>query len=74
MRRFVAIIESPTPPPTNSIWIDKGVLKYFYNGEWCEFINTEKAELSGLYDKYVQMGGTKTPEQFAKALKDLIDA
>lgn len=74
MRRFAAIIESPTPPPTNSIWIDKGVLKYFYNGEWCEFINTEKTELSDLYDKYVQMGGAKTSEQFAKALKDLIDA
>lgn len=74
MRRFAAIIESPTPPPTNSLWIDKGVLKYFCNGEWCEFINTEKTELSGLYDKYVQMGGTKTLEQFAKALKDLIDA
>ena len=31
-------------------------------------------EVTGLYDKYVQMGGTKTSEQFAKALKDLIDA
>lgn len=37
MRRFATIMESPTPPPTNSIWVNKGKLKYFRNGKWSEF-------------------------------------
>lgn len=46
MRRFATIIESPTPPPTNSIWVDKGVLKYFYNGEWCTFTNIDNTPIT----------------------------
>lgn len=46
MRRFATIIESPTPPPTNSIWVDKGVLKYFYNGEWCTFTNINNTPIT----------------------------
>ena len=37
MRRFATIMESTTPPPTNSIWVNKGKLKYFSNGKWREF-------------------------------------
>ena len=37
MRRFTTIMESTTPPPTNSIWVNKGKLKYFSNGKWREF-------------------------------------
>ena len=34
MRRFKDIIESPFPVPTDSLWINKGTLKGFINGEW----------------------------------------
>lgn len=34
MRKFRDIIESPFPVPTNSLWINRGVLKGFINGKW----------------------------------------
>lgn len=34
MRRFKDIIESPFPVPTDSLWVNKGTLKGFINGEW----------------------------------------
>lgn len=34
MRRLNAIIESAYPPSTNDLWIDRGLAKYFRNGQW----------------------------------------
>lgn len=34
MRRLVGIIESPVAPPTNMVWLYKGELRYFSNGQW----------------------------------------
>lgn len=34
MRRLNAIIESAYPPSTNDLWIDRGLVKYFRNGQW----------------------------------------
>lgn len=34
MRRLAGIIESPVAPPTNMIWLYKGELRYFSNGQW----------------------------------------
>ena len=34
MRRLSGIIESPVAPPTNMIWLYKGELRYFSNGQW----------------------------------------
>lgn len=36
MRRLLNIIESPTPPSTNVLWIYKGTARYFSNGKWIE--------------------------------------
>lgn len=34
MRSLNAIIESAYPPSTNDLWIDRGLVKYFRNGQW----------------------------------------
>lgn len=34
MRRIQLIIESPTAPSTNALWLYKGTAKYFSNGKW----------------------------------------
>lgn len=34
MRRLAGIIESYVAPPTNIIWLHKGELRYFSNGQW----------------------------------------
>lgn len=34
MRRLVGIVESPVAPPTNMVWLYKGELRYFSNGQW----------------------------------------
>lgn len=34
MRRLVGIVESHIAPPTNMIWLYKGELRYFSNGQW----------------------------------------
>lgn len=34
MKRFAGIIESPTAPPTNMVWLHNGVFKCFVNGKW----------------------------------------
>lgn len=34
MRKFAATIESTTPPPINSLWINDGEAKYFSGGIW----------------------------------------
>ena len=34
MRHFNSIIEQPTPPATNSIWLHGSTAKYFTNGKW----------------------------------------
>lgn len=34
MRRLLGIVESPTPPPTNMVWLYKGEFRYFSNGSW----------------------------------------
>ena len=71
MRRFTTIMESPTPPPTNSIWVNKGKLKYFRNGKWSEFqpsidlsdytnaVQIKYAELKSLRDAGNLVPGTQ---------------
>lgn len=39
MRRLNAIIESAYPPSTNDLWIDRGWVKYFRNGQWVTLCN-----------------------------------
>ena len=80
MRRILNIIESPTPPSTDVIWINKGTAKYFSNGEWIEIgksitIDDIKPDLDAinLYKNYKQIGGTKSVTDFIKAIKELID-
>lgn len=34
MRKFAGIIESPTPPPTQFIWVYGGEARYHCNGKW----------------------------------------
>lgn len=34
MRHFNSIIEQPTPPATNAIWLHGSIAKYFTNGKW----------------------------------------
>lgn len=34
MRHFNSIIEQPTPPATNAIWLHGSTAKYFTNGKW----------------------------------------
>lgn len=38
MRRLDGIIESALPPHKNALWLDKGVAKYYRNGEWTTVI------------------------------------
>lgn len=39
MRKIKNIIVSPTPPSTDSIWLNKGTFKYFNDGEWVSIEN-----------------------------------
>lgn len=36
MKQFRGIAKSPVAPPTDVVWLYRGVLKYFDNGEWIE--------------------------------------
>lgn len=80
MRAIQGIVESQTAPSTNVIWINKGIAKYFSNGEWIEIgksitIDDIKPDLDSinLYKNYKQIGGTKSVTDFIKAIKELID-
>lgn len=80
MRVIQGIVESQTAPSTNVIWINKGIAKYFSNGQWVEIgksitIDDIKSDLDSinLYKNYKQIGGTKSVTDFIKAIKELID-
>lgn len=34
MRHFKSIIEQPTPPSINDIWLSGNIMRYFTNGKW----------------------------------------
>ena len=36
MRRLAGIVESPIAPPTNMVWLNKNIFRYFSNGQWTE--------------------------------------
>ena len=36
MRKIVGIVESSVAPPTNVVWLQNGVAKYFSDGKWIE--------------------------------------
>lgn len=38
MRRLDGIIESTLPPNKNTLWLDKGIVKYYRNGKWVTII------------------------------------
>ena len=46
MRKLAGIVESPIAPPSNMIWLHKGVARYFSNGKWIE-INSNPVSTSG---------------------------
>lgn len=55
MKKFLGIIESPTPPPTQYVWLYEGEAKYFSNGKWISLkdkVNEEKEEGSAVDSKY----------------------
>lgn len=51
MRRFRDIIESPFPVPTNSLWINRGVLKGFINGKWTTIGDNSDIKWDDIDDK-----------------------
>lgn len=46
MKRIKNIIISPTPPPTDCVWLNKGEFKYFNDGEWISVTNSTSLENS----------------------------
>lgn len=39
MKKLIGIIESPTPPPSQYMWLYKGEARYFSNGKWTSISN-----------------------------------
>lgn len=39
MKKYIGIVESSTPPPTQYVWLYQGEFKYFSNGQWVEIKN-----------------------------------
>lgn len=39
MKKLIGIIESPTPPPIQYLWLYKGEARYFSNGKWASISN-----------------------------------
>lgn len=68
MRRFRGIVESPTAPPTDMVWLHKHEFKYFSNGKWLtiinpvQFVNPETGEAS-ITAPVIKLGNTTTDKQ-----------
>lgn len=51
MRHFNSIIEQPTPPATNAIWLHGSTAKYFTNGKWITIGDTGEVSWNDIIDK-----------------------
>lgn len=68
MRRLAGIIESPVAPPTNMIWLYKGELRYFSNGQWALVGNNSvtlnnPTEGASLITPVIKLGNTTEDKQ-----------
>ena len=68
MRRLAGIVESPVAPPTNMIWLYKGELRYFSNGQWIPVGNNPVAlnnltEGASLITPVIKLGNTTEDKQ-----------
>ena len=51
MLRKRNIVESTTPPSTDSLWLNKGIAKVFVNGKWVTIAGEESPDQKELEDK-----------------------
>ena len=51
MLRKRNIVESITPPSTDSLWLNKGIAKVFINGKWVTIAGEESPDQKELEDK-----------------------
>lgn len=51
MLRKRNIVESTTPPSIESLWLNKGTVKAFVNGEWVTIAGEESPDQKELEDK-----------------------
>lgn len=74
MRKLAGIIESPTPPATNMLWICGNDIKCFSKGQWNILgpIPQKQEEKPDLYSEYKKKGGKLKIGDFAKELVVLI--
>ena len=66
MRRFRDIVEDIKAPSPQSLWLDKGKLKFFGTKGWTLVAGEEGPDLSG-YAKLTDIGA---PENFTFTLED----
>lgn len=50
MKTIRTLVISPNAPDTNSVWLNKGTVKYFNNGEWTA-IGNDSIEWDNVKDK-----------------------
>lgn len=65
MKRIKNIIISPTPPPTDCVWLNKGEFKYFNDGEWISVTNSTslenyEGEAAKVIAPIIRLGNTST--------------
>lgn len=64
MKRLAGIVESPIAPPTNMIWLHKGVAKYFSGGTWIEIgqnsvsVTNSEASPTNIIAPIIKLGNT----------------
>lgn len=68
MRRLAGIVESLTTPPSNMIWLYKGELRYFSNGQWVLVGNNpvtlnNLTEGASLITPVIKLGNTTEDKQ-----------
>lgn len=51
MLRKRNIVESTTPPSTDSLWLNKGIAKVFINGKWVTIAGEKSPDQKELEDK-----------------------
>ena len=68
MLRKRNIVESTTPPSTDSLWLNKGIAKVFINGKWVTIAGEESPDQKELEDKVDNLD--KEVGQIKKELKD----
>lgn len=51
MLRKRNIVESTTPPSTDSLWLNKGTAEVFVNGKWVTIAGEESPDQKELEDK-----------------------